>query len=109
MIEFETTILPPHFTEDAPSTLEIPSVIRQVVGNDLDAERIIRFGLQDYHKLAVAHRNETVYGFQIFDYDYHEIGIVLGKQVVSASLNPQDAQEVSKKLEQEALYSYEEF
>lgn len=109
MLKYETVLVPPVGEPNrVKSECTIADVIRTVISDDLDAERLIRFGVADYQSLLVAYGIDGVYGFQLVDYDHNEMEIVLGRQVLNAALSPEESDFLREDLARQARASYED-
>jgi hypothetical protein len=108
MLEFDTTLVPPPPSSDHLPTFTVPEVVRGVMAEDLEAERIIRFEIAPYQHLLVAHQGGDLLGFQLIDYDPHEMEIILGRQEIIPLLPPEEKQFLAKSLSRIALDSYED-
>ncbi len=109
MIEYSTSFVPPKRSERTPlEGVTIAEVIRSVIDDDLEAERFIRFTKQRYHEVFVAFRGTDILGFQLCDYDHHEMNIVLGRQVLSSLLSEEDVVYIGRRLGDQAKDRYED-
>src|SRR5688572_21404709 len=108
MLEFETTLFSPSRIDDQLSEFTIAEAIRGVMADDLEAERMIRFGFAPYQHLLVAHQPDRFLGFQLVDYDPYEMDIELGRKEMNPKLTPDEKVFVAKSLSRIALNSYEE-
>jgi hypothetical protein len=80
-------------------------IIKSITFDDEELHRFIG-SLRRYHQLAVAYEGKDVVGVQVFDYDPHEMCIVLGSVMLSPLLNHKESSLVTRRLTQTAEESY---
>jgi hypothetical protein len=110
MIEYRTFFIPPIGNmKNEKSEWNIPKVVRSVIIGDHEAETFIRFGVRKFGHMLVAAAGDSILGFQLLDWDHHEMHVILGAQILSTALSEEESQTLGAELTRLANDSWELF